>query len=763
MFNSLFIRDLLKQTNNDPARIERHNPHRRLYHDPTARPASGEFELVGTWSLSCNAAPEVAPLILRDAAEFLAAMGVALAPDSAQRIEFALDTALPARACHLECAPQHIRIFGGDIAGLWAGLAWLEWEMRTRRGPILPLGSHEYTAAWDVQISQGPYGGNYSVPDFAPEYLSDDAFRPYAHYGVNSMMIYGDMLCYVQSAIFPELNTSGFQGNLAMLQDAARRAARYGVQFSYLAVGPKLRAEHPLFQRLPEVRGSGRAISGGLMHCLCSSDEKVRDFYREFFSRLFHEVPELAGVICIIGGESFYHCRMWPQATEKCPRCYAASTEQVVSELMEVVYSAAVQAQPAAYVAAWPYNTSAWERPDRLQLVRRLPPGVAMYQAIEKDQFYRKDGYTKHIWDYSIDYTGPSDNMIAVAQVARETQRPLFVKTETGIGLEVFQFPYVPAMEQLADKWLAVRDLKPQGVQQSWLFYGMFGSRAEELGFWAAYRSDLSRDEFLRRMAVRDFGPDAAPHALRSWRAMSEAVRHLPSICLSYYYVGPSYLGPAHPLVPERGVDIPEVFYGYFFYLLEEEETFSRKSVQETKRSMVLADLPPDAGALYMSWDGDGDGWDIVVREYSAAATASRQAWKELEVARSFITNEMDSSNLREEELLTELFHRTMVSCLNTVRFLRARRDFERSSGLDHRERMRAIAEEEKENALSAAHIYEAAPWLDLAERTDGRFAPCSAMIEEKVRWIDRFIESFPRFAPSGQPASKTISGGPSV
>jgi hypothetical protein len=343
-----------------------------------------------------------------------------------------------------------------------------------------------------------------------------------------------------------------------------------------------------------------------------------------------------------------------------------------------------------------------------------------------------------------------------VAAAARDTAHPLFIKTETGVGLEVIQFPYVPALHHLADKWQAVRELQPQGVQQSWLFFGMFGSRAEELALWAAYRPDLTSDQFLQRMAVRDFGPAAAARVLNSWQQMSEAVRHLPCVCLSYYYVGPGFLGPAHPLVPERGAAIPDIFSAYFFYLLEDEETFSLKSLQETRRSMVMHELPADAGALYMQWEGPGDGWDIVIREYAAAAAAAEGAWQALLAARAHTITAVDLANLQEELILTELFYRTMLTCLNTVRFLWQRREFERSgqaeagqaeAGLaearqaDARKAMREIASRERANAAAAVPLYSAAPWLDLHERIDGRFAPCISMIEEKVRWIDRFLQ----------------------
>ena len=141
-----------------------------------------------------------------------------------------------------------------------------------------------------------------------------------------------------------------------------------------------------------------------------------------------------------------------------------------------------------------------------------------------------------------------------------------------------------------------------------------------------------------------------------------------------------------------------------------------------------------------MSWDGAGDGWDIVAREYSAAADLARQAWETLQEARLFITSKMDGLNLKEETLLTELFHRTMTSCFNTVCFLRARRDFERTGEMCHRNHMKEIARAEKTNALDAVPIDEAAPWLYLAHRTDGRFASCITMIEEKSRWIDWFV-----------------------
>jgi hypothetical protein len=740
MHNSLFIRDLLARTNTDPLRLERRNPHRAVAWDPAARPGPGEFRLEGAWGVDGSVSLDINTLIEDDLYDFLARMGVETSPAAPYRIDVRLQPSLGPRACRLECQPDEVAIIGGDLAGLWAGVAWLEWEMRTRRGPILPEGIVEHHAAWPVQISQGPWGGNYSVPDFAPAYLSDDAFRLYAHFGVNNMMIYGDLLCYTDSAILPELSHPDAAHNLEILADAARRAARFGVQFSYVVVGPKLRPDHPVFANHPHTLGSGIDFGSGPIHFLCSSNAQVLAFYEECFTRLFTAVPELAGLTLIIAGESMYHCRMWQgrDGFIPCPRCQPQVQETVIANMLGAVRTSVTTVKPEAYVAAWAYTAWNWDRPDREEFVRQLPDGVAFYHHIEKDQSYRKDGYTKHIWDYSVDFTGPSDDLRRLAPIAREGGNPLFVKTETGIGLEVFQFPYVPGMQRLAEKWQHVRDLTPAGVQQSWLFFGMCGSRAEELGLWAAYRPEMSAEDYLRAMAVRDFGPAAAEAVVAAWAHMSAALGHLPSVILGpCYYIGPSFLGPAHPLVPAVGDAVPEIFDAHLYYLQELEETFSHKTIDVARQCLVMDTLPDTTGCLYLTPDDGSDGWGIVVREYTVAACEAETAWRLLHDAECRAATAMDARNLREESLLTELVYRTFLACENTIRFLLARRDGDR-------EEMRRLALLERDNALAAIPIYAHSPWLDLAERTDGTFNKCVDMLQAKVAWIEEAFGEVP-------------------
>jgi hypothetical protein len=732
MHNSLFLRDLLKKMNEHPIVRERRDSHRLVMVDSTSIPSDADITLNGKWQIITELPEPVASALKEDAIDFLARFDIKITLQSNNTIIYRIADDLDSRDCRLSVKENEIIIEGGGIAGIWAGQAWMEFEMRTRRGPFLPKGSITRHAAWGFQISQGPWGANYSVPDFAPEYLDDDSFRLYAHYGINSMMIYGDMMCYVNSNILPELNHPDYKENISMLKDAAKRALSYGVQFSYVVIGPKLRPNHAVFAAHPNVKGTGTAEDG--LFFLCSSNEQVLQFYTEFFKNLLNEVPELAGFILIVAEESFYHCKMWRNSVKvPCSRCTPLNTENALKKLLYPIEQSIHSINSNVFLAAWPYTTHQWEHPNRIPFIKEMPQGIDFFLSVEKDQMYQKDGYIKHIWDYSIDFTGPSDNILLTAEACKEVDRPLFVKTETGIGLEVFQFPYVPAMQRLSEKWQNVRGLLPKGVHQSWLFFGMCNSRAEALGLWAAYAPEMSSDEFILKIAIRDFGHEAASVVIKSWEYMSKSMGHLPVLMINDYYIGPSFLGPSHPLIPEKGMKISPIFDGYLFYLQELGETFSHSNIDETRKCLAIDDINPSCGMPTPLPDESRTSMDILRDEYNEAAKYARLAWEMLKTTENLLHTEADRQNYREEVLLTELIYRTILACSNTVKFIMARDNGDILT-------MQAVAIDEKDNAISAITVYKQAPWLDYTMRIDGYYSAAEDMINEKVKMIDEWL-----------------------
>jgi hypothetical protein len=735
MHNSLLIRDRLLQTNNNELHKSRRDPHRSVRKLSTIYTvATGEIELTGGWAVKHEGDGPGLQEAAEDIREFLTKCGIDANVSTDCHIILRIDASIPSGGFQRAVDPHRIDIAASDMRGVWAGVVDLEKELSVRGAPVLTLGTVTRQPRWNAQISQAPFGSNYLLPDVSPQYLSDDAFRMLAHSGVNGMTIYGDWLLYVNSDTYPELNCPDYEQNIGILREAAERAMKYGVQLYYVPISPKLAYDNPLFIRLPEARGA--KISPGLnrdakpIHNLCSSHEPTLAFIGEVMANLFKEVPQLGGLNLIIGGESYYHCFMRPDKTglapgqkTNCPRCAGRTAEDTVNGLLKATAEAVHRQKPEAPVAAWPYSAFIWSSdPAQLELLRGMDPQVAFLNTIDKDEWAPKEGYRKKIWDYSIDYTGPASNLLKQADILNERGMDLFVKTETALGIECIQYPYMPSLQRLAEKWSHVASMNPKGVLQSWMFFGFWGSRAEELGWWTSWRPDKPVEEVLSAMAARDFGT-LGPDMVRVWAKLSEAVSHLPYI--ANYFTGPEYIGPAHPLFFGDEAEKREEFQALLYYLQENEETFST-TVNEVKHSLVMEEVPHNMIRAVMRVETEEDYWSVFMREYELAMQYAQEAVKILEVLPES-DDAVIQTSLTEEKQLCELVYRTFRSTVNTYKFLYCKQAGNRSGMLE-------TAENEMENAKQARSIYIGSPWLDLSLRVDGKFPSSVRMIDTKIK-----------------------------
>ncbi|MDF2670744.1 MAG: hypothetical protein K0R67_3050 [Paenibacillus sp.] len=764
MHNSLLIQEALRETNFNPLHRSRRKHHqgvRKL--DFEELPREGEIKLPRVCLLKTHETKEGELAEARDdLAEFLSLCGFQLADTNYGQgaanttvantggiIRLVIHTDAPEQGFRLSVAADEVELSAADLAGIWAGLVYMERELSLRQAPCLPSGLLNKKPQWAVQISQAPYGSNYLVPDLTDAYLSQDAFSRLIHMGANGMTIYGDWLCYVRSERFPELDCPDYESNIAMLRDAVYRAGQYGIKLYYVAVSPKLASDHPLFQRLPGTRGARIARDGqssqGAIHNLCSTDGEVLLFHGEVMANLFEEVPGLGGLILIIGGESYYHCFMRPDLSEasdlsertNCPACKGRTAEAAVNGLLAVTEEAVHAVRLGVPILAWPYSALWSAEPDQHTLIEGLPEGITLLSTIDKDQLVHKNGYSKRIWDYSVEYTGPADNLLKQKEQLEAKGRMLFVKTETALGMECQAFPYMPSMQRHAEKWRNTSAMRPAGVLQAWMFFGMWGSRAEELGWWMNWRPECPNEELLRLMAERDFGRAAAEDVLTAWNHMSEAASFYP--CIPLYFIGPEFLGPAHPLIYEGDRAVPDSFTGRLYYLQELEETFS-PHIREIRHTLVLDRIPLAFLAGAMVVDEGIRVEDILVREYTKGADAAYRAYSLLSSMKRPAAEPELLSNLEEETLLCEMFYRTFLTCAHTYRFLDLKQI---AIGLDDAGKMTidreiaALAAEELANARAALPLYEKAPWLDLSLRMDGQYPSSRDMLIEKISMLE--------------------------
>ena len=740
LHNSLFRRELLQKMNRQPLIVARRDVHRNVSPRPDVKAAATQVMLSGAWAVRAARKSAAEAAVAADARDFLRKLGVDVRDDA--KNEVLLEMGSTERGFRVVAAATRLEIHAADANALWAGWVYLENYMRTAGAAVAPRVEVRREPAWAVQIAPPTWGANYAVPDLSREYVADDTFRSLAHAGANGMFVYGDFLLYASGTRLEELNHADAEKSIATLRETGEQAAAYGVKLYYVPVSPKLAADHPVFKRRPSVRGA-RLFKGPdqpppALHCLCSSDADALGFHADVFANLFKRVPELGGVVLIIGGESYYHCFMRAGGAAightNCPKCEGKVAEDVIANLVKTTADAVRSSNPQADVMAWPYSAHAfWSKePNQFDLIDRLPEGVALLSEIDKEQRVTRGGIEKYIWDYSVDYDGHSDRIVSQSVRCKHRGRELFIKTETSHGIELLHMPYVPAIGRSAQQWQNVRALRPRGVLQRWGFIGMFDSAAERVGFLARWEEDFQVAGATLAVARQLVG--ATPAALAeqlvaAWRQFDEAVHHIPVLTTGAYYCGPAFLGPCHPLpVWDPKGTIPDAFKGNLYYLLEHEPSLNDARTRQ-KDDLTLTATHQLGGAPAIP----------VEAEFSLARDAAAEGYELLRALKTEGLPDGVRAEIAEQVAMGELLYRTFRTTVNSIRFVRL---IEEAKG--DRESIRPalvdIARDELANTREAEAMYERTPWLNHELRLDVGMPDSLGMVREKRRLLEAYL-----------------------
>lgn len=736
LHNSLLRRDRLREMNAHPLVLQRRDVHRNVGVTPGSKPAANQIELIGRWSVQSVGTSPADKAVVADAEDFLKRLNVKIDTTASNSVRFKIDPSI--NGFTLAASQTSVAVTAGDASSLWAGWIHLENQMRTNGAAILSLGSTRREPAWEVQIAPPTWGANYSVPDLSPEYLGDDTFRSLAHAGANGLFIYGDFLLYAAGTRFKELNHPDADKYLTILRETTERAQAYGIRLYFVAVSPKLPADHALFKNRPGARGAllhHEANSPApAIHCLCSSSEDALGFHADVFGHLFRTVPELGGVILIIGGESYYHCFMRSAGSKigetNCPQCKGKLAEDVIAKLLSVT-SESIHAQSKdAYVMAWPYSAHGfWSKePNQLELIDRLPAHVSLLSEIDKEQTVMRGKHPKLCWDYTVDFDGHSDRIVSQAMRANARNRGLFIKTETSHGIELLHLPYAPAIGRSANQWQSIRALRPTGVLQRWGFIGMFDSVAERVGCEARWNPNFAPAAATQQVA-RTLAGSAAPTIVEAWKHFDESVHHIPVLTTGPYYTGPGFLGPCHPLPTwDPKSSVPDAFKGELYYLQEVEATFSgeriaRKDNLAMTSTAVMGNIPPaDIEAEFaLARDAASQGHDILKSIDATKFPAHIQ------------------SEIIEQQAIGEYLYRSYRATVNSIRFIRLIEEAKDDRNAI-KDQLIPIAKDELENAELAKKVYERAPWLNHNLRLDMGGPDSVAMIDEKIRLLKTYL-----------------------
>lgn len=730
----------LAYTKRSPFFRELHTPHLKHFLPTPWKTQPGEFLISPEWSIHSEGMDSPpGPFAVEELRTFFADAGkIRLEEDPSEkqivlRVSGKAKDRIGADSYSLKVSNNRIEITSPSPRGVLYGVYYLEQLLLDRGIPAIRPMSAKRKPAFDVRMFGEVYG-TFTISGLRIDRpINRDTFSALSRFGANATFTFVRLEDYLGADVYPELANPDREKNIAELARLAEMAKSAGLDLYLNAYNPKLPSNHPVFLAHPEAMGASQ--HGGDIHCLCPSDPKTLRYIADSWAELFRRVPSLGGMVAIIGGEGFYHCymRCGPNGPD-CPRCRDRSAEDVVADLTNAVFRAIRKVKPDAEFFAWPYSAFVWSKePFQLDLISKLDPGIHLVSEIDKDYIYHKNGYDKSIWDYSIDFLGPSDRYKAQAEAIRKLVVKQCCKTETATAWEHTGVPYIPCMTRWAERMEIIRREKPDSIMYAYDCTGFTRSRPEELAGRLSWDPSGGSDAEIRQIAVRDFGPEAADRVMQAWKLFSEAMGHIPYLTHGYY-MGPSFIGPGQPLMLTED-DFPPELFGRFFYLAENDLSSGTTSASML-RPIYTADIRESPAAT---------------SDMEMALALWEQGVEILKSARADVREEYGPEYQRELGMAAYL-QSCFRSVVNATHFFALRSEYRelvkddrsrsdnRDRALDILDRMSEVIRAELVNARQGLIIARRNPSLDLAVRLDMDYPPLVKIIEAKIAFTEKVL-----------------------
>jgi hypothetical protein len=481
-------------------------------------------------------------------------------------------------------------------------------------------------------------------------------------------------------------------------------------------------ASHPIFATHPELKGATklRTVEQGPdkkddepHHTLCTESETGKRFIFESIQNIFANA-DIDKLLVLIGGEHFHHCFMRPLNQPKghtdCPVCEALGAETVVSNLVKLLSDAVHSVKPTGEVVFWPYSASwAWSQENDQQtfIGKMKGSGTALLTELEKDVWINKGGYKKNLWDYSLDQTYCTEKGRAQIEYCHDAGIKVYLKSEPKLPLEMIHALYLPCLDRFADRFFAIQASGTDGVYNIDAFVSRPHTLSQLLACLMWMEPNVSREKILSGLAnmLAVNNHKAAAHIRKAWVLFSEALGYFPII--PPYVVGPSWMGPAHPLILDIGMPLEERFYTI-------EATLSSYSDAYRPREPIFLE----------KWE---NGY-YQMRDWIECASLCDQAWEEMDQACSILGSRRSSLFLLEWTTFKHICL-TVRTCRNTAQFYLNRDRIARlvSNGTADITELNglisglvAVTEDELTCARSDEECLIYNPWNDYRHQSDG-------------------------------------------
>ena len=383
------------------------------------------------------------------------------------------------------------------------------------------------------------------------EYYTDEFLSQISGEGVNGLWIPIQFRELAKTPFVPEDPLA--QRRVERLRSIVSHCAEYGVKIWLFAIEPRSMADDdPVLRAHPDCAGP-RSWDGRRVSCL--SSPATTNYLALSAQSIFSRVPGLGGLICITSGERPTTCFSLVGACNEsptpCERCAARAPGELHEAIAKALVDGMRAANPEARLISWFYHPQ--PKPTRAEWVmdslRRVPDGATLVYNFESGCERVQCGRKRCGGDYWLSVPGPAAPFRSVAAAGRAAGRSVGAKIQVSCSHEIATLPYVPVPGLLYRKYRAMRGENVSTVLQCWFFGGTPGLMNRAAGELSRCDFSEGEDEFLLRLARRDWGGDA-PVVARLWRAFSDAYAEYPLSNMIQYY-GPLHASCAWDLLPD--------------------------------------------------------------------------------------------------------------------------------------------------------------------------------------------------------------------
>ncbi len=291
-------------------------------------------------------------------------------------------------------------------------------------------------------------------------------------------------------------------------------------------------------------------------------DEGVDKIFDSVYGELFRRYPEAINIELV--GESLQFPSRDPHTTGK------RASESVVDGIpdtrpapgwypcedypayLQKIEQAVHAVKPEAEVVFSTYNWGYAPADLRDNFLKHLPKGISL--RVPYDIFTKRtlEGMSTPVMDYTISCDQPSEYFVTECESAHRYGIALEGNVNTaGMAWDFGCVPYVPAPHKLLTRLRNLREANAKwnlDAQYATHHFGWWNCVMSDLGKWSSWEDfEPDYDELLEKIAMRDYGEEAAPHVLAAWRLWSEAMDHYVASNEDQY--GPWRVGAAYPFI----------------------------------------------------------------------------------------------------------------------------------------------------------------------------------------------------------------------